>query len=136
MKLRSLLIYTLASLLVVVIGHTAVTAQQKQPVVVEVTLAPQASGEFTIQSSKTEFSTGVPYRFVVRNAGRKKHEVGIWRQGEEDARAAVFAIEEDELLPNSVATRNATFSKSGEFEFACHFGNHYEKGMKLPIIVK
>lgn len=136
MKLRSLLLFGLSAFFVVMIGHNAVTAQQKQPVVVEVTLAPQPSGEFTIQSSKTEFSAGVPYRFVVRNAGKKKHEVGIWQRGEEDARSAVFAIEEDELLPNSVATRDATFSKLGEFEFACHFANHYEKGMKLPITVK
>lgn len=136
MKLKFFLSLFLAVLLAVLVTHTIVTAQtSNQPVEVRVTLAPSV-GEFKIVSSQTTFTPGVRYHFVVRNAGRKLHEFLVMPRGESDTRRALVAIEEDYLRPNAVAVRNLKFSKPGDYEFACRYGNHYEKGMVLPINVK
>ncbi|BAU15805.1 hypothetical protein LEP3755_63700 (plasmid) [Leptolyngbya sp. NIES-3755] len=137
MKLKSFVVFFFGVLLTIVVGSAVVKAQSTgQPTVVNITLAPQAQGEYRIESSMTTFSKGVPYRFSIRNAGKKPHEFAIMPPGKTDTRLALLEIEEDELLPNSAATRDFTFSKAGDLEFACHFGNHYSKGMMLPITVR
>lgn len=136
MKLKFFLSLFLAVAIAVLATHTIVTAQtSKQPVQVQVTLAPQR-GEYKIESSLTTFTKSVPYRFTVRNAGSKLHEWAIMPKGETDTRQALIEVEEDDLPPNSVVVRELTFSEAGEFELACHYRNHYEKGMKLAITVK
>ena len=112
--------------------HIATAEASKQPVQVEIKL-----NGFTIQSSLTTFSPGVPYRFSVWNAASVKHDWAIMPKGETDLRKAIMAIEEDNLQPNQVAvTPVVTFDQAGEYEFACHFRNHYEKGMKTIITVQ
>lgn len=103
---------------------------------VQVTLGASTAGEYKIESSETTFKTGVKYRFVVRNAGRKLHEFLVLPRGVEDERQALVAVEEDYLKPNKVAVRNLTFAKPGAYELACRYSNHYEKGMLLPITVQ
>jgi uncharacterized cupredoxin-like copper-binding protein len=112
------------------------TAISKQPVEVRVILGRSQAGEYAIESPITTFKMGVPYRFVIRNAGRKLHEFLILPRGNSDTRQALVAVEEDDLRPNSVVVRELTFSKSGNYEFACRYSNHYERGMVLPIVVK
>jgi uncharacterized cupredoxin-like copper-binding protein len=106
--------------------------------------------EFGIKSSQTTFEVGVPYRFVVTNEGAVEHELMIMPPLTEDQmdmnmdmheldELALAFIEEDELPSGATATLDFTFTEpapDGTLEFACHTPNHYEEGMKLPIIVK
>ena len=106
--------------------------------------------EFGIESSITDFQTGVPYRFVVINEGSVEHEIMIMPpvmpdsmgmamdMGEMDKMALVM-IEASDLPAGASASFDYTFTKSapdGSLEFACHTPGHYEAGMKLPIVVK
>lgn len=104
--------------------------------------------EFSIESSITDFQVGVPYRFVVTNQGLVNHELMIMPPLEEDMMGmdmheldemALAMIEEDELTPGTTKSFDYTFAEpapAGTLEFACHTPNHYEEGMKLPIVVK
>lgn len=113
------------------------------PVDVQITLT-----EFGIESSLTEFKTGVPYHFVVTNAGTVEHEIMIMPPLAEDEMAmdmgeldamALAMIEASELPTGATASFDYTFTEAasaGVLEFACHTPGHYEAGMKLPITVK
>ena len=106
--------------------------------------------EFGIQSSVTEFQTGVPYRFVVTNEGAVVHELMIMPPLMADQmemamdmealdELALALIEEDDLSSGATASMDYTFTESapsGTLEFACHTPGHYEAGMKLAITVK
>jgi len=106
--------------------------------------------EFGIESSVTTFNVGVPYHFVVTNAGSVEHEIMVMPplaqdsmgmtmdMGELDEMALVM-IEASELPPGKTVSFDYTFTEttaSGMLEFACHTPGHYEAGMKLPITVE
>ncbi len=106
--------------------------------------------EFGIQSSLTEFQTGVPYHFVVTNAGAVEHEIMIMPPLTDDQMSmnmdmealdemALALIEEEDLPSGATASMDYTFTEAapaGTLEFACHTPGHYEAGMKLAITVK
>jgi len=53
----------------------------------------------------------------------------------EDAENEVEATwGEGELLPGAM-TKECSFSRAGQFEFACHLPGHYEAGMARPVSV-
>jgi uncharacterized cupredoxin-like copper-binding protein len=118
---------------------------RQAPVEVQITLT-----EFGIESSLTEFEPGIPYAFVVTNAGAVEHEFMIMPPLTEDQmgmamdmheldESALAMIAEDQLTPGATATLEFTFTEAapaGTLEFACHTPGHYEAGMKLPIVVK
>ncbi len=132
MRLRFLLGLFLTIPLVAMANRTlAESSADSKPVDVTVTLS-----EYKFQSSLTTFSQGVPYRFIVMNAGRKEHEFAIMPKGVSDTSKALVEVDEDDLPPNTTVTRTFTFNQTGDFEFACHVGHHYEKGMVLPIVVQ
>ena len=118
-------------------------AASNKPVDVQITLT-----DFKIESSLTTFTIGVAYHFVVTNNGSIPHELFIMDVPNKVlTRAEVAAwkadalngIVGDDLTPGATRTMNYTFSKAapqGTLEFACHLPDHYEAGMKLPIIVK
>lgn len=106
--------------------------------------------EFAIQSSMTDFQTGVPYHFVVTNEGLVEHEFMIMPplttdsmgmamdMGELD-KMALAMIETSDLPAGKTASFDYTFTESapaGTLEFACHTPGHYEQGMKLAITAK
>jgi uncharacterized cupredoxin-like copper-binding protein len=102
--------------------------------------------DFTIQSSITDFKTGVPYHFVVTNNGQVEHEIMLMKPMDNSAgmsmeemdKMALAYIEADDLPPGGTATFDYTFTEpaaAGELELACHLPGHYEAGMKLPITV-
>lgn len=125
----------LFTLFTVYITHNVGIATANQPVSVNIELLKE-NGEFKIKSSLLVFKVAVPYRFKVYNAGNVKHDWAIMPRGETDLRQALVAIEEDNLPPNAAVTSEVvTFDRAGKFEFACHYRNHYEKGMKTPFIV-
>jgi uncharacterized cupredoxin-like copper-binding protein len=113
-----------------------------ETVEVQVTLT-----EFGFDASLTDFKVGVPYRFVVTNAGTVNHEIMIMAPlTEEDTgmdmheldETALAMIEEDQLPSGATASFEYTFMEAadtGSLEFACHTPGHYEAGMKLPITV-
>ena len=106
--------------------------------------------EFGIESSITDFQTGVPYHFVVTNEGAAEHEImivppvttnsmGMAMNMEELDKMALVMIAASDLPSGAIASFDYTFTKSapaGSLEFACHTPGHYEMGMKLPVTVK
>jgi uncharacterized cupredoxin-like copper-binding protein len=129
----------LAAFLLVACGSGA--AASNGPVQVQVTLH-----DFSIDSSLTTFSTGVPYHFVVTNKGAVNHEFMIMppTQGETDSetampKTALAGILGKDLTPGATKTLDYTFTKAapaGSLEFACHLPGHYDAGMHLSIVVK
>jgi uncharacterized cupredoxin-like copper-binding protein len=106
--------------------------------------------EFGIESSMTDFQTGVPYRFEVTNAGAVEHEImlmppvatdsmGMAMNMEDMDKDALAMIPASDLSAGAIASFDYTFTEGasqGGLEFACHTPGHYEMGMKLPITVK
>jgi uncharacterized cupredoxin-like copper-binding protein len=106
--------------------------------------------EFGVKSSVTDFQTGVPYRFVVKNEGAVEHELmllppvmtdsmGMAMNMDELDKTALAMIPASDLPAGATASFDYTFTDaapSGSLEFACHTPGHYELGMKLPITVK
>jgi uncharacterized cupredoxin-like copper-binding protein len=136
MKYFAILGLLLATPIVIFTTHVVVAETTQQPVSVNIELL-RENGEFKIKSSLMVFKVGVPYRFKVYNAGNVKHDWAIMPRGETDLRQALVAIEEDNLPPNAAVTSEVvTFDRAGEFEFACHYRNHYQKGMKTPFTVR
>lgn len=117
----------------------------KDTVEVQVTLT-----EFGIKSSVTEFEVGVPYRFVVTNAGLAEHEFMIMPPLTQDQmdmhmdmadldKMALAMIEGADLQAGNSASFEITFPEptgAEALEFACHTPGHYEANMKLPIVVQ
>ncbi|WP_218079802.1 cupredoxin domain-containing protein [Anthocerotibacter panamensis] len=118
---------TLLSALLLLISAPALAAAEE----VRITLS-----DYKITSTRTTFTQGVPYRFVVVNAVQREHEWVILPRGVTNTKKALLEVEEDDLKPGQTATRTFTFKKAGNFEFSCHIGRHYRKGMLLPIVVQ
>ena len=105
--------------------------------------------EFGIESSLTDFQVGVPYHFVVTNAGTVNHEIMIMPPLTKDQmgmgmdmgtmdQMALAMISADNLTPGATQSFDLTFkdaASAGTLEFACHTHGHYEANMKLPITV-
>jgi len=105
--------------------------------------------EFGIESSITEFQVGVPYHFVVTNAGTVNHEIMVMPPLSKDQmgmgmdmgtmdQMALAMISADDLVPGTTQSFDLTFSEpaaTGTLELACHTPGHYEANMKLPITV-
>ena len=133
----------LAVLFVSVLLLTACGGQQKTTAVT-ITVK-----EFGIESSITEFKVGVPYHFVVTNAGTVNHEIMIMPSLSNDQmgmgmdmgtmdKMALAMISADALTPGTTKSFDLTFNdaaSTGTLEFACHTPGHYEANMKLPITV-
>jgi len=133
----------LAVLFVVGLLLTACGGQQK---VTEVQITVK---EFGIESSLTDFQVGVPYHFVVTNAGTVNHEIMIMPPLSKDQmgmgmdmgtmdQMALAMISADKLTPGTKQSFDLTFkdaASAGTLEFACHTPGHYEANMKLPITV-
>jgi uncharacterized cupredoxin-like copper-binding protein len=125
---------------------TPVASPGATPETVAVTLG-GAAGEFTITAAETTFRVGVPYRFVVTNAGTVPHEFMIMpvmsgAMGQMDMehmdQMALAVIDEEDLPPGATASVDVTFTApapAGTLELACHVAGHYEAGMHLAIEV-
>jgi len=106
---------------------------------VQITLA-----DNTIESSLATFQVGVPYTFVIKNAGRHAHNFNINTPvsvaGSLDGAlsTALLAVDQAQLNPGATATVEYTFPDStagAQLEFSCLIRRHYEDGMLLPITV-
>ena len=98
----------------------------------------------TIESPMTTFQVGVPYTFVITNAGRHAHNfnintpVSITGSLEAAFSSALLAVPQAQLGPGASVTVEYTFpdSAAGQLlEFSCLIRRHYEDGMLLGITV-
>jgi len=102
--------------------------------------------EYTIASSRTSFSPGTTYHFVVTNNGMTAHEFMIMPKSEgimsgmpmsHMDKLALAAI--DNINPGETKTLDYTFpsaAANSQPEFACYLPGHYEAGMKYGVMVK
>lgn len=144
-KLFAFVIATLTLLLTACGGGQANTAA---PVQVEVVLGESSAGEFSIQSSVTEFKPGVQYQFSVTNKGQIPHDFLIMPVAEdmnfsamsmeEMDSLALMSIYEEELLSGATVKKDFTFTSvpEGNIEFVCAVPGHFEAGMRAPITIK
>jgi uncharacterized cupredoxin-like copper-binding protein len=106
---------------------------------VQVTLS-----DFTIDSSLTTFSVGVPYHFIIVNKGSVAHEFYIMPPADPSTAdskksQAVVAVTQNDLAAGATKTVDYTFTAAapeGTLEMSCHISGHYEAGMHVPIVVK
>jgi uncharacterized cupredoxin-like copper-binding protein len=162
MKRTVPILVMLVMFLVTACGSPAATATQApvEPVATEIPTQPVATeavpasgsstqvditlADNTIDAPMTTFQVGVPYRFVITNAGRRAHNFNINPPvsvaGSLDAAldSALLVVPQDELGAGESATVEFTFpdSAAGQLlEFSCLIRMHYEDGMLLPITV-
>ncbi len=101
-------------------------------------------GDFYIHSPVTTFFTGRPYLLVVTNVGTHHHDLFIMHPMETMTMtmADVYnhaLINIYNIAPNETKTLNVIFDHTappGMLEFSCHYGGHYEAGMRQAIVVK
>lgn len=133
---------------------TQLPATQPPATEVPATEPPTASGTGTqvditlvdnkIQSPVTTFQVGVPYTFVITNAGQRGHNFNIStpvsEAGSLDSalQTALLAVPQSQLGPGASVTVEYTFPTSAagqNLEFSCLIRMHYQMGMLLPITV-
>ncbi len=130
-KIMSWMAVAVVALLLTSCAGSASGAAGNSPTQVQVTLS-----EFKFDSSLTTFAVNTPYHFVIKNAGTVAHEWMIMPTGETDVSKALVKVGQDQLAVGATVTQDFTFTKPGDYEFACHMPGHYEAGMKLAISVK
>lgn len=125
-------ILVFVALLAFLLSACATKARATDPVEVQV-----KASEFKFDSPQTEYLTGVPYRFVLVNEGFLAHEWVVSPKGASGHghRDAVAEIRDDTFVPGATAVKEVSFSRKGEFEFACHLPGHYEAGMVFTVRV-
>lgn len=139
-KLLILVSVTTVLLLVACGGNAGNQPASNSPVTVDVTL-----NEFSIESSVTDFKPGVPYHFVVKNAGQIPHELMILPVADsmgmsnmnmqEKDKLALLAIPQEKLPSGATVEMDYTFSNvpQGNIELVCMLPGHYESGMRRAI---
>ena len=132
-------------------AQPATTEAPAQPVAIE---SPVSSGNATtvdvtltdnkIESSLTSFQVGMPYTFVITNAGRHGHNfnistpVSVVGSLQDALKTALLAVDQDQLGAGASVTVEYTFPDSAagaQLEFSCLIRRHYDDGMWLPITV-
>jgi len=132
-------------------AQPAATEAPAQPAGTE---APVSSGNTTtvditltdnrIESSLTSFQVGVPYTFVITNAGRHGHNfnistpVSVVGSLQDALKTALLAVDQDQLGAGASVTVEYTFPASAagaNLEFSCLIRRHYDDGMWLPITI-
>ena len=116
---------------------TSPSTTSPAPKTVNVTLT-----DYKIASDLTQFSTGVPYHFVVVNKGATLHELMIapplTGTMTVDDLDKLRLFEVSDIAAGETKTLDYTFKESaplGKLEMACHVPGHYEAGMKLPVVI-
>jgi uncharacterized cupredoxin-like copper-binding protein len=103
-----------------------------------------ALADNTIDASMTSFQVGVPYTFVITNAGQHAHNfninppVSVTGSLEGSFNSALLAVPQEQLGPGQTATVEFTFPEEAAgqlLEFSCLIRRHYDDGMKMDIVV-
>jgi uncharacterized cupredoxin-like copper-binding protein len=125
------MIVILSAMFVVSACGSANDQASGSPAEVQITLS-----DFRIESPQTTFSTGRPYRFVIKNEGTLPLAWAILPRGETDTGRALFQVDESQLQPGATVTEELAFAQAGDFELVCYVPGHYEAGMFLPITIQ
>lgn len=96
--------------------------------------------DFKIASSLTAFKKTVHYFFIITNKGQALHEFMIvppmmgGHITTQYMQSMSFAVIEN-ISPGETKTLEITFPKNAypDLEFACHYADHYAKGMHLEV---
>jgi uncharacterized cupredoxin-like copper-binding protein len=169
-RISTFFIVLLVALLIAACGSTTPTATQEptQPAASEVPSEPAMTeapteaaatepvpvtggtqvdiilADNTIEASMTSFQIGVPYTFVITNAGQRAHNFNINPPvsvaGSLDAALdnALLIVPQEQLAPGASTTVEFTFpdTAGGQLlEFSCLIRRHYDDGMKVDITV-
>ncbi|MHB0917176.1 MAG: cupredoxin domain-containing protein [Thiobacillus sp.] len=119
-------------------GIAGSSAQATRTILLDMTDAMRFTPDaLTVQEGET-------VRFLVRHAGRMKHEMVIGTPDELAKHAAMMArfpnMEHDEAYmvhvdPGQSGEIVWHFNRAGSFEFACLIAGHYEAGMRGTLTV-
>ena len=103
------------------------------------------SDDMKFTPAQINVKRGETIRFVLRNAGRIKHEMVIGSMAELKEHAALMrrfpGMEHDDpnmvtLAPGESGELIWQFTKAGTFDFACLQPGHFEAGMRGTVSVK
>jgi uncharacterized cupredoxin-like copper-binding protein len=99
-------------------------------------------GDYYIRPELTTFQVGQTYVFAIGNEGKDLHEFVIEPAGSEEEAALEAEVDGEEreaevedLAPGDTAELEWTFTEPGDFQFACHLVDHYQRGMVVEIEV-
>jgi uncharacterized cupredoxin-like copper-binding protein len=126
-------------------GHEQAVGKPGDPNKVSRRIRVLLSDDMKFSPAKLDVKRGETIRFVVRNAGKIKHEMVIGSRAELKEHAALMrkmpGMEHDE--PNQVAVDPGKtgelvwqFTNAGAVEFACLQPGHFEAGMMGAVSVK
>lgn len=126
-------------------GHAHAAGKPGDPKKVSRTIQVIMSDDMTFTPAQINVKRGETIKFVLRNAGRIKHEMVIGSMAELKQHAELMrkfpGMEHDE--PNQVALDSGEsgelvwqFTKAGKVDFACLQPGHFEAGMLGKVTVK
>ena len=128
-------------------GHdyaTGTPATDGEMKIVEVSMRETEEGAMVYEPKELSFAAGETVRLVITNKGELEHEFvmdTIEANAKHKELMAKFPeMEHDDpnavrLQPGETGEILWTFTKAGEFEFACLMLGHYESGMHGPLNV-
>lgn len=112
---------------------------------VEVSMIETDDGEMLFEPRNLRFAEGETVRLVITNDGEQEHEFVLDSLEENQEHRATMErfpeMEHDDpnairLEPEASGEIVWTFTKTGEFEFACLIPGHYDAGMHGPVVVE
>ena len=126
-------------------GHAQGVGKPGDPKKVSRTIQVLMSDDMKFTPAKVEAKRGETIKFVLRNAGRIKHEMIIGSMEELKQHAELMrrmpGMEHEEpnqmtLDPGKSGELVWQFTKAGTVDFACLQPGHFEAGMKGTVLVK
>lgn len=112
--------------------------------VLKVTMKETPDGKMLFQPAKIQVRQGETVRLQFTNSGQSAHEFVMDEPAKNAEHKALMQkfpeMEHDDpnairLEPGAKGEIVWTFSKAGNFEFACLIPGHYEAGMHGPLVV-
>ena len=125
-------------------GHAATVGRPGDPDKVTTAIEVEMNDDMRFRPDFIEVKRGETVKFVVKNAGKTKHELVLGTIGELKAHAVLMRkfpeMEHDD--PNQVSVEPGKtgeliwqFTQPGRFYFACLVPGHFEAGMVGKILV-
>ncbi len=124
------------------VGNPGKAAQAKRTIAVS--MMETEDGKMLFDPSEITAAQGETIRIVIKNTGEVDHEFVMDGRAENAKHKALMEkfpeMEHDDpnavrLAPGEEGEIVWTFTKAGEFEFACLIPGHYESGMHGPLTV-
>ena len=126
-------------------GHADTMGKPGDPKKISRTVAVEMSDAMRFSPAEFKVKRGETIKFVVKNAGKIKHEMVLGSKKELKEHAALMQKfpEMEHADPNMVSVAPGQtgellwhFTKAGTFDFACLQPGHFEAGMVGKVAVK